>query len=234
MSEPIVMENEGQDPLFDVSPKRDGAPSFLVGISTSSDPLHAIKQRHADSAREYVPTVCGMRGTIAREWGEFVRGNEFVDRHDLCPQCVWFVALEQGTADSELARWRPQDAELSALQRSLREPLIHTRTCEQLLDLGREDEPGDTDHVWLAYLLGLVTAHKPVLLQAEPCLEGDCDHDSEDECFGDDPTVACMACSVLTGSWAGEWEGQIHIQVSAPCGVLTAVAAHYEVKAVAS
>jgi hypothetical protein len=39
---------------------------------------------------------------------------------------------------------------------------------------------------------------------------------------------------VLTGSWAGEWEGQIHIRVSAPCSVLTAIADHYEQKVVAS
>jgi hypothetical protein len=76
MGGPIVMPNDGQRPLFDVSTKRDGTPAFLIGITTSSDPLHAVKERHATSPREYVPTVCGAVATIAREWGEFVRGNE--------------------------------------------------------------------------------------------------------------------------------------------------------------
>jgi hypothetical protein len=233
VSESSGMPNEGQAPLFVVSTKREGAPAFLIGITTSSDPLHAVKDRHATSPRECVPTVCGAVATIAREWGEFVRGNEKIDSRAPCPQCAWFVALEHGTAEGELSRRRLTSVEIAALQRSLRDPLIHIRTWRRLLELGREDEPGDTDRAWLAYLLGLVTAHKPVLLLAEPCLEGDCDHDSEDECYGEDPAVACMACSVLTGSWAGEWEGQVHVQVSAPCSVLTAIATHYE-KAVAS
>lgn len=189
--------------------------------------LHAVKERYRSSPREHAPTVCGTVATIARDWGEFVRGNTKIGFSTLCPQCVWFVALEHGTTDAELRRHRLTSVELSAMQRSLRDPLIHTRTCERLLQLSRENDPDEADHAGLSHLLGLVTAHKPVLLQGEPCLEGDCDHDSEDECYGDEPTVACMACSVLTGSWAGEWEGQIHIQVSAPCGVLTAVAGHY-------
>lgn len=203
---------------------------FLIGTGGSSDGLHAVKERHHTSPRSHVPSVCGPFVTIAKKWGEFIRGNEYVDRRDLCPECAWLVALEHGTADAELAVRRPKGAAWRALQRALPDPLMFVRLCDRLLELGREN---DADHDELARLLGHVTAHQPVVLLAEGCTEGDCDCGNDDACYGDEPTVVCMACSVLAGSWAGEWEGQVHIAVP-PCGVLPAVAAHYGVSAVAS
>lgn len=202
--------------------------SFGIGISTSSDPLHAVRARRLNGPRDWAPTVCGTKSTVASQWGEFVRGNEYVDRHALCPQCAWFVALEHGTADDELARRRPRGAYAAALGRCLPDPLLYIRTAERLLELAADAE---TEHDTIAAFLGHITKHKPTLLMGEDCTDY-CEHDSEDECYGDKPTVVCLECSVLNGSWAGEWEGQVHIAVP-PCGVLPAVAAHYDVKAVA-
>jgi hypothetical protein len=44
--------------------------------------------------------------------------------------------------------------------------------------------------------------------------------------------VACQACSLQAGSWAGEWEGQYAVEctIPAPCGVLTALAEYFKVE----
>ena len=224
MSEPIVMENEGHEPA-PASPVK-----FLIGLGNPAPwPLHAVREKHSTSARSHVPTVCGTIATLARNRGEFVRGNEFVDRGTLCGECAWFVALEHGTTDRELALRTPADAVLRALQRSGLDPLLYVRTARRLLELAVDAE---TEHDTTAAFLGHITKHKPTLLIGEDCAEN-CEHDSEDECYGDTPTVVCLECSVLNGSWAGEWEGQVFIPVP-PCGVLPAVAAHYEVEVVAS
>lgn len=219
------MENEGHEPAPVSTAK------FLIGLGNSAPwPLHAVREKHSTSARAHVPTVCGTIATLARTRGEFVRGNEFVDRSTLCPECMWFVALEHGTTADKLDRCQPRGAKLAALQRCLPDPLLYVRVVEHLLVQAGEN---DTDHDVLAELLGHVTAHAPVLLVQEPCGEDQCDHDSDDECYGDEPTAVCMTCSVLNGSWAGEWEGQVFIPVP-PCGVLAAVAGHYGVQAVTS
>ena len=41
-----------------------------------------------------------------------------------------------------------------------------------------------------------------------------------------DAAVACGACSLQAGGWAGEWEGQFTLTVPAPCRVLLALTAH--------
>src|SRR5688572_18924757 len=46
---------------------------FLIGIGTSSGPLHAVETRHWNSTRRHVPTVCGKPAIIARDWGGFAR-----------------------------------------------------------------------------------------------------------------------------------------------------------------
>lgn len=203
---------------------------FLIGLGNSVPwPLHAVRAKHSTSPRSHVPTVCGTIATLARKHGEFVRGNEFVDRSTLCPECAWFVALENGTADYELAVRTPAAASLRALQRCVPDPLLYVRTARRLLELAVDAE---TEHDTTASFLGHITLHKPTLLLGEDCTHN-CEHDFEDECYGDTPTVVCLECSVLSGSWAGEWEGQVFIPVP-PCGVLAAVAAHYGVQAVAS
>lgn len=227
-TEPIVMPNEGDVPLFDLKLKRDGAPEFAIGINSSSRHLHAVKPR--ENADAWMSTLCGNLATIAPLWGEFVRGNEYIGRHQVCPECAWQVALEHGTADYELACRRPEGAYLEALGRCMPDPLLYVRTVERLLKLGAENE---VEHDTAAGVLGHITRHEPTLLMYEACAEGDCEHEDAVECYGENPAAVCLTCSVLAGSWAGELEGMVAIPVPA-CGVLPAVAAHYDVQAASS
>ncbi len=216
-------------PVVELTPALPDVP-FHVGIG--SGPIHAVEHRYADSPRRQVSTVCGTAAVIGRTAGAFDRGNPWLAIHRLCPTCAWTVAIAQGTTADELVALTPVGAELAALGRAVPDPLLVVRICKRILALAveREVEEGPAGH-----LLGHVTAHKPVLLLHEDCTEDACDHDRETEdCYGEHPTVACMACSVLTGSWAGEYEGQVAVLVPAPCAVLPAVAAHYDIPAVAS
>jgi hypothetical protein len=203
---------------------------FLVGIGTSSGPLHAVEARHWTNTRRQVPTVCGKPAIIARDWGGFARGTRQVDTMELCSRCRWHVATATNTTAGELAKLTPSDAQQEALGRALPDPRLFVRLMTQTL--GMVDEDSDIDAV--AQILGHVTDHRPVLLMAEDCCEEACDHDSVQDCYGETPTVACGTCSFRAGGWAGEWEGWFQIPVSAPCSVLTATAAHYENKAVTS
>lgn len=220
MPEPIAEPNEGQP----------SETPFLIGADPSSGPLHAVKFRFARGPRREVPTVCGTRAVVARDWGGFARGNPRIDTRDLCPLCRWHVAIATSTTAAELAVLTPSDAEQVAMGRVMQDPLIFVRTVEQILEKGREN---DTDIEAWSQILGHVTAHRPVLLLAEECCEDACDHDTVQDCYGEKPTVACEACSFRAGWWAGEREGWFSIPVAAPCCALTAVAAHHKVLAVA-
>lgn len=203
---------------------------FLIGIGTHSSPLHAVETRYWTSTRRHVPTVCGKPAIIARDWGGFAHGTRQIDTMDVCSRCRWHVALATNTTAAELAVLTPSDAQQEALGRAMPDPHLFVQLMERLL--GMVDEDSDVDAV--SQILAHVTDHRPVLLRAEDCLEDACDHDTVQECYGETPTVACGACSFRAGGWAGEWEGWFQIPVTAPCSVLTAVASHYERKAVTS
>lgn len=220
--------------------------SHVIGI-TDGGPIHAIPHRRAvravkdcdnDTTRVSAATECGTTAVIARRWGAFARGNERVDRREVCPHCAWAVALKPAAAAGtdeaalfetspigvELALLTPTGPELDALARVMPDPLMAPRACRAILadrDTGREC---DTDHERWARLLGSVTAHLPVVLMDEGCNEGDCEHADRAGCCGVEPTVVCLACSILTGAEEGEWEGAVDVAVPAPCSVLTALA----------
>jgi hypothetical protein len=209
------------------------AVSHVIGIDDRPGPIHAIGHDHAvravemgDSSARRVraATECGSTAVIARHWGGFARGNRHVDNHTLCPECAWSVALQRGTEEVELAVLTPTGAETHALSLVPVDPLIAVRICRRLLADRRAERDYDADSERWPRVLGHVTAHRPVLLMDESCAEGDCDHDTPAGCYGDTPTVACLACSVLTGPEQGEWEGQVDVLVPAPCSVLTAMA----------
>ncbi|MFJ8961518.1 hypothetical protein ACIRG5_19225 [Lentzea sp. NPDC102401] len=207
--------------LFDLTLEKPGAPKFSIGISSSSQPLHAV--RPPDSPETWVSALCGGIAAIVPTWGEFSRSNDNIARRELCPECSWEVALEHGTAAIELAHRRPRDAYLEALGRAVPDPLLYQRVIERLLQLGDENE---VEHHTAAGVLGHLTRHAPVVLSYDDCAEGVCEHEDTVGCHG--RTAVCLACSILAGSWAGELEGMVSIPVAA-CGVLPAVAAHYEV-----
>ncbi len=201
-------------------------PDVPFHIGLTGGPIHAVEHRYTVLPDRHVATVCGTRAVVARKWGGFTRTNSYLIRRDLCPQCAWFVALETDTTAAELTAITPTGIQLAALGRAMPDPLLLVRICEHLLTSADEVE-----HDPLAHLLGHITAHAPVLLSSEDCAAGECDHDETEDCYGETPTAACEACSFRTGSWAGEWEGQFVITVPAPCAVLPAVAAHYELEA---
>jgi hypothetical protein len=202
-------------------------PDVPFHIGLAAGPAHAVEHRYATSPRREVATVCGTTARVARTWGEFARGNPSLACHELCPHCAWSVALEQGTTGAEIAHLTPDSARLAALGRAMPDPLLAVRILEQLLTADLDEVDRDP----LAYLLAHVTAHRPVPLLDEACVADGCEHTNPGDCYGGTPTVACLACSVLTGPWAGEWEGQVVITVPAPCAVLPAAAAHYGLEA---
>lgn len=208
---------------------------FVIGIG--GGPLHAIEHknalwavRHGDTGsrpRVHVTTACDLAvAVVAREWGEFRRGNEHLLPHQLCPTCAWTVALHHGTGDAELAAWGPSPEEAATWDRLLPDPPILTRTCQRILDDWHNEDEEDRDHPHWAQLLGHVCAHRPEMLVSEECLEGDHDHEGED-CPA---RLACATCSVKAGSWDGEWQGRYEVAVPAPCSALLAAAGAYEAK----
>lgn len=220
---------------------------YVIGIESGS-PIHAVTREAAqlavwhgdnDRVRSETRSACGTTVVLARRWGPFARGEQHVDRQQVCGHCAWIVALDPATTAAgdgsalfeqspigvELGLLTPTGAELDALARVMPDPLIAPRACRTILanrDTGRDC---DTDHERWPRLLGTVTAHRPVVLMDEGCGEDACDHPSRAGCYGAEPVVVCLACSILTGPEEGEWEGNVDVAVPAPCSVLTALAA---------
>lgn len=208
---------------------------YMIGIAGGLGPLHAIDHDSAvkavewagpDTTTVYVPAECGETVLIARYWGGFERGNRHL--HSVCPYCAWAVATVTLTTDVELDAVTPSKLELPALARLLPEPNVTRRLCEAILreHLVQRENGSDTLPL-MVQLLAHATEHRPILLLPVGCAERDCDHETEAECHDEATTVACATCSVLAGSWAGEWEGQIEVAVPAPCSAFTALVQRY-------
>lgn len=201
---------------------------YRIGIG--GDLLHAVTAEHAALPPQWrhVGTPCGVSVVVAREWGEFRRGNDRLATHQLCAHCAWTVALALGTAEQELAAVAPSPPEELAWGLLLPDRDLLVRTCRAILVARQAERECDADHPSWAQLLGHVTAHRPEILVPEDCSEGDCEHDGDlAACYAASTVIACPVCSVRAGTWAGEWEGQYEITVPAPCSVLTAVAAAF-------
>lgn len=220
---------------------------YLVGLGQHK--RHAVPhdtasrdREAADTSPTYVIACCGSRVTLALKFGEFRRGNQWLSSNSpdrTCATCSWEVAISLGAVAAELQSLTPAGCELEALSRHLDDPLALVHVCEAILRI--EGVPTDpNDDPLTVQLLSHATVHAPVVLMSEECADGNCEHCPEDriadrawECGLPDGAVrvACAACSVRAGSWAGEWEGQFTTQgtVAAPCGVLTQLASHYGV-----
>lgn len=225
----------------DASPPIPDVP-YMIGIAADLGAFHAVSHDDAMMAvaagdsrdrREPVSSVCGTPVTIARWWGQFRRDNPYLTARDLCPFCTWDVALEQDTTVDELTALTPTGQQLEAMQRLMPDPLLLVKICQQILTNAEEERGYDSDHPIWVQLLGHATAHRPSLLLAEGCADGDCEHDGdEDCCYRYSTTVACPTCSIWAGPWAGEWAGLSECVVAAPCAVLPAMADHYGVPGV--
>lgn len=224
------------------------ASPYVIGIESGS-PVHAVTHQAAQQAvwngdndchRVHTYATCGADVVLARRWGPFARGEKHVDQRRVCAHCAWTVALDTpayppatgellafGALDAELALITPTGAELEALTLVVPDPLVARKTSGAILKARADDRDHDADDEYWPRLLARVTDHQPALLMDEGCVEDACDHDTKTECYGEQPTVACMACSILAGPEAGEWEGQVEIAVPAPCSVLVALSGRY-------
>lgn len=219
------------DPFADPLPPIPDVP-YMIGIAARLGAVHAVDHATAvraaaagdsDSHRISVPAECDTEVMLARRWGAFDRGNGHLRAHGLCAYCAWTVALNQDTTAAELAALAPTSGERRALDKVLPDPLMAHRIVKRILGARNAEEEYEADHPRWVEHLAHITRHRPVVLLPEGCHEGDCDHDQKCGCY-QDAAVACPACSILAGSWAGEWEGSVDMLVPAPCSVLIAAA----------
>lgn len=179
-----------------------------------------------------VRALCGRFALHARRWPEYGPGlPSFACR---CAECAWIVAFRRGTVTAQLDTLMPPAGDRRVLDRFLPDPLIAFSTAKAILGQagsgGLDDEPGSES---LIQLLAAVTRHRPVITLPEECAHGECAHVPDDpggpaECPMPDASVACSACSLVAGSWAGEYEGAYRREctVPAPCPVLSSLAGH--------
>lgn len=190
------------------------APRFLAGVQHewhAIDPL-AVRPPGFPGCHAHAGALCGDIVRIARDDLQPYRPGEPPQSFAPCPACRWEVAATTNT----------QAAALVAMSDRL------AQSVAAAILVWARDEGRDLDDGRTLQLLAHVSRHEPVLLTAEGCAEGDCDHE-DGQCPGN---LACQACSLQASGWAGEWEGTYldECTIPAPCGVLLAIAAHYGVQ----
>lgn len=206
---------------------------YLIGLDGGR--LHAVRYRDAAKAALANPSewritthsVCHRQVGVARTWGGYDRDNENLATHRVCPECEWEVAVEAGTTAAVIKAMRFTGPDRDAAAKALGDPDLACRLYEAILATDRYDQ----DHPHVQDLLVHATRHGPVLLMSEECCDGDCEHEGPAECR-EDSWFGCGACSVVAGSWAGEWEGQFATEctVAAPCSAFTALLTHYGIR----
>ena len=206
---------------------------YLTGVGRG---WHAIDLPSMDYLRtgpadSVAFAVCGELVRVAP--GAYDRASVPVSSHP-CFTCAFTVAAAGGmpALQAEIDRLRPTMDEIPALDRLMPDPFLAVNICRAILT-EPDWEPG---HPASIQLLAQAAAHRPVLLLPEGCAEGDCEHITDDAgCSYPDATVGCKACSLQTGSWAGEWEGQFREEctIPAPCAVLLALAKYAGIVTVA-
>jgi hypothetical protein len=201
------------------------ASTFLTGVQHQ---WHAVPTggmayaaRTSDGTLTIAQACCGDLVRVAPKLSPYNRGSVPV-AHDPCQTCAWTVAALTGQLEVEIGRLTPVGTVRTAMTRIMRDPDIAATAAARILDAARgpgcPDGPADPATI---QLLAAVAAHAPVLLINEACGEGDCDHDGE-PCTFQGGTVACAACSLISGEWAGEWQGGFRpeCRIEAPCQVL--------------
>ena len=161
-------------------------------------------------------TLCGLVADVMRKAGLFDP-----DRATTGPSCGWWEAIRTATIPDRLAQLA------GAPRRGLAVAL-----AEAIVAAAGGPGGDGIDHPGTVELLAAVTAHAGDVLLNGACVEGECDHDDVPE--GCPPlVVACPACSVITGQWAGEWADHYRVEatVPAPCSLLLAMATHYRIGA---
>lgn len=182
---------------------------FLTGVQQG---WHAIDAAPFDTGcREHAWALCGAIVRLAGEKYQPYDPSSVPVSHDPCPQCRWTVAAATGSFDAAI--------------RDLEHPLA-IATATAILDHSGRLEQGIDDPAAIQ-LLAAVAAHAPVLLVTEEAAEeGGCLGCVNPPCHGCPGRLACAACSLQAGDWAGEWQGQYREEclIEAPCAVLLALA----------
>ena len=224
--------------------------TFFIGANHAGK--HVVPAGDALAAiacTERAPTAfasCGAQVVIATGWGPYHRAHPRIAsaEHRLCQCCAWTAALATGQVEAELAALHTDDVTAAVMARDWIDPRLVSNLCRAILAENTNpdtDEPGVSDepNPRLVQLLAHASAHRPVLLLPEACADGDCNHPADTDGPGRaarcaaDGLLACPACSLQTGDWAGEWEGQFQPEctIAAPCEVLRTMAANFAVLA---
>lgn len=196
---------------------------FGIGVLVGRVWMHAVDLDSA-AAREVLGdrrvgraavAVCGEPVNLMPGWGPFRRDSRRL-RSDRCPRCGWIVALNQGSADDEIAWYRQRGTEsglfTNVLAAILADVSIGTGDSDRGLQPGRRSE-----------LLAHASLHAPVSSVCEGCAGGG-GHRAR-ECVGSQ--IVCWACTFAAGAGGAE------CVVKAPCSTLMALGEHYGLLAVA-
>jgi hypothetical protein len=220
-----------------------GATQYTTGVHRGwhaiarSAAEHAVTKAAVGGPPPVAVAACGELVRVADRHGTYDRMSDIVRGHP-CRPCAWTVAIATGSTGRELSLITPGPRDAAAIARSGADPMLAAAVCQAILaaESGGDTEYG-LDHPATVQILAHATRHRPVLLVPEDCAEDprSCEHRPADEdavdwqCDYPDVTVACGACTLHAGGWAGEWEGSPmdECTVPVPCSVLLTLAARY-------
>jgi hypothetical protein len=205
---------------------------YVIGVHQGWHAIHRPALEYAIGTEPHLiaAAVCGVSARVTKH-GVYDRAEWPVSGAP-CPECAWHVAIATRSVERELLLITPDDREAAVLARCGVTPLTAVTVCRAIL--AAADDPA---HPAVIRQLAAASAHRPGLAVSEACAEGECEHreaEAEDlgqheQCSYPEATAVCWECSLLSGSWAGEYEGRLlgECTVRAPCSVLSALAAYY-------
>jgi len=196
---------------------------FVAGIDPGTG-THAVPHDYAvralaEGAGES-GALCGRRVLLATRIGAGAFDRATLPAWaTVCPYCAWAVAASTGAGaiERELDALTPTGAKRDVLEQLLEDALVVRHLCEAILAAAQQPGADGLDAAVIE-LLAHASAHIPVQLWPRDCAAEECHH-SPGAC---PCAVACAACSLQAGSWAGEQEGTYRPEctITAPCQVL--------------
>lgn len=174
--------------------------------------------------------VCGERVTLARKWGRYDYDNPQL-RTRRCERCGWIVALHLRSIEREIAQYAADPVDRALIRARGYDPDLLPKIVRAVLAAHPDDTVDRPEPGLFSELLAHICRHRPIGVICAGCWD-----DGVEETHGPgamlcpEAVTACWACTFIAGSWAGEFEdtiGSCECVVSAPCSVLTAVAAHH-------
>jgi len=197
---------------------------------------HAISAQEHPGARpgSMNTAVCGSWGKLARPRGTYFRAPALFPGA-LCRQCAWYTAITTSAIEREIRFQVPAPDDAGRLAGYGVDALAVVKITRAILADPRWDtRPGTRNPDMEAVtLLACLSAHAPALTYSTSCLEGDCGCEQENPAVQCPRTTAavCVACTPVTGPWAGEMEGRTitGCRVEAPCSIITTLSRHYGV-----